>query len=164
MHSLRKKRAPWRGSYWKLAIDFAIFVRFIAFYFYQGKLCCQDLLTPKQALIPPHYYRLPALAAKCLLSLPAGEGLCLYSVHIEDLLQRPIRGQTGSRSLMCRREWEDHDISPKPWTARYLPIPHSRPRISTLISQSIIITSLWRCCNASIEGAGLRLYMWLWNP
>lgn len=32
-------------------------------------------INPKTSPYPPHYYRLPALAAKRLLSLPAGDGL-----------------------------------------------------------------------------------------
>lgn len=35
-----------------LAIDFTVFVRFIPFYFHQGKLGCQDLLTRNKPLSP----------------------------------------------------------------------------------------------------------------
>lgn len=65
-----------------LPIDFTVFVRFIPFYFHQGKLGCQDLLTQNKSLslswlspsrpcwkVPPGFVcqrrRLPAFMCLC---------------------------------------------------------------------------------------------------
>lgn len=115
-----------------LAIDFTVFVRFIPFYFHQGKLGCQDLLTQNKPLSLS--WLLPSRAGCKMLpgSVWQGRKLLAFTHPSQSPCLSPLRASSISSWPACRGQSQ----KPVPEVIR-VPLLHWHPMSCNCVLQFI---------------------------